>query len=147
MWDYLYEVKICNKSCYILPRQLWIRPRRSWPPCWTVSIPSFSPLLRLWRTGGQHQIFSLARELSKLITWLYYWRIIKKSSTWSFVYSFSKVKFVAKNTWRMRKYARIFVRAHFMFREANSFPRVEESCELRARSIFFTGEAQCGRFS
>ena len=32
-----------------------------------------------------------------------------------------------------RKYARIFVRGHYLFREANSFPRVEleENCELR----------------
>ena len=32
-----------------------------------------------------------------------------------------------------RKYARIFVRGHYLFREANSFPRVQlkENCELR----------------
>ena len=32
-----------------------------------------------------------------------------------------------------RKYARIFVRGHYLFREPNSFPRVklEENCELR----------------
>ena len=32
-----------------------------------------------------------------------------------------------------RKYARIFVRGHYLFREANSFPRAkpEENCELR----------------
>ena len=32
-----------------------------------------------------------------------------------------------------RKYARIFVRGHYLFREANSFPRakLEEICELR----------------
>ena len=32
-----------------------------------------------------------------------------------------------------RKYARIFVRGHYLFREANSFPRakLEEDCELR----------------
>ena len=32
-----------------------------------------------------------------------------------------------------RKYARIFVRGHYLFREANSFPRakLEENCELR----------------
>ena len=31
-----------------------------------------------------------------------------------------------------RKYARIFVRRHYLFREANSFPRakLEENCEL-----------------
>ena len=31
------------------------------------------------------------------------------------------------------KYARIFVRGHYLFREANSFPRgkLEENCELR----------------
>ena len=32
-----------------------------------------------------------------------------------------------------REYARIFVRGHYLFREANSFPRakLEENCELR----------------
>ena len=32
-----------------------------------------------------------------------------------------------------RKYARIFVRGHYLFREANSFPtaKPEENCELR----------------
>ena len=32
-----------------------------------------------------------------------------------------------------RKYSRIFVRGHYLFREANSFPRakLEENCELR----------------
>ena len=32
-----------------------------------------------------------------------------------------------------RKYARIFVRGHYLFREANSFPRakLEENCEPR----------------
>ena len=32
-----------------------------------------------------------------------------------------------------RKYVRIFVRGHYLFREANSFPRakLEENCELR----------------
>ena len=32
-----------------------------------------------------------------------------------------------------RKYARMFVRGHYLFREANSFPRaqLEENCELR----------------
>ena len=32
-----------------------------------------------------------------------------------------------------RKYARIFVRGHYLFREANSFPRakLEENCELQ----------------
>ena len=32
-----------------------------------------------------------------------------------------------------RKYALIFVRGHYLFREANSFPRakLEENCELR----------------
>ena len=32
-----------------------------------------------------------------------------------------------------RKYARIFVRGHYLFREANNFPKakLEENCELR----------------
>ena len=34
-----------------------------------------------------------------------------------------------------RKYARIFVRGHYLIREANSFPRakLEEICKLRGR--------------
>ena len=34
-----------------------------------------------------------------------------------------------------RKYARIFVRGHYLFREGNSFPRakLEENCELRGK--------------
>ena len=121
MWDYLYEVKICNKSCFILPRQLWIRPRHSWPPCWTVSIPSFSPLLRLWRTGAQHQIFSLPRELSKLITWLYYWGIIKK-----WVHDLSYIRFQKSSSLR-----KILEGCGNMlgYLSANSFPKVEENCE------------------
>ena len=36
-----------------------------------------------------------------------------------------------------RKYARIFVRGHYLFREAISFPRakLEENCELRKEQI------------
>ena len=38
-------------------------------------------------------------------------------------------------TWEIyaRKYAGIFVRGHYLFREANSFPRakLEENCDLR----------------
>ena len=36
-----------------------------------------------------------------------------------------------------RKYARIFVRGHYLFREANGFPRakLEENCELRETEI------------
>ena len=36
-----------------------------------------------------------------------------------------------------RKYARIFVRGHYLFREANSFPRakLEENCELPGTDI------------
>ena len=43
-----------------------------------------------------------------------------------------------------RKYARIFVRGHYLFREANSFPRakLEENCELRgAGEYLVTGRA------
>ena len=38
-----------------------------------------------------------------------------------------------------RKYARIFVRGHYMFREANSFPRakLQENCELKGFSEVF----------
>ena len=62
------------------------------------------------------------------------------------------VKYVQKVVWTRvvyinnslhlaRKYAGIFVRGHYLFREANSFPRakLEENCELRklwARVMF-----------
>jgi len=38
-----------------------------------------------------------------------------------------------------RKYARIFVRGHYLFREANRFPRakLEENCELRRTDSVF----------
>ena len=39
----------------------------------------------------------------------------------------------------VRKYAGIFVRGHYLFRETNSFPRVEleENCELLGRTRHF----------
>ena len=41
-------------------------------------------------------------------------------------------KYINNNHHLARKYARIFVRWHYLFREANSFPRakLEENCEL-----------------
>ena len=39
-------------------------------------------------------------------------------------------RFQANSRHLARKYARIFVRVHYLFREANSFPRLEENCEL-----------------
>ena len=53
-----------------------------------------------------------------------------------------------------RKYARIFVRGHYLFREANSFPRakLEENCEFRGtdnvqgqicKHIFAANEGYC----
>ena len=45
---------------------------------------------------------------------------------WLFYYTNNNLHFA-------RKYARIFVRGHYLFREANSLPRakLEENCELR----------------
>ena len=42
-------------------------------------------------------------------------------------------KYINNSLHLARKYARIFVRGHYLFREANSFPRakLEENCELR----------------
>ena len=56
-----------------------------------------------------------------------------------------------------RKYAQIFVRGHYLFREANSFPRakLEENCELRgadnvqgqiSEHIFAPNEGYCGYY-
>ena len=42
-------------------------------------------------------------------------------------------KYINNSLHLARKYAMIFVRGHYLFREANSFPRakLEENCELR----------------
>ena len=42
-------------------------------------------------------------------------------------------KYINNSLHLARKYARIFVRGHYLFREGNSFPRakLEENCELR----------------
>ena len=47
------------------------------------------------------------------------------------------VGYINNNCHLARKYARIFVSGHYLFREANSFPRakLEENCELQ---IFFS---------
>ena len=39
--------------------------------------------------------------------------------------------------WREINYARIFFRGHYLFREANGFPRakLEENCELRTDNV------------
>ena len=49
----------------------------------------------------------------------------------------SSVIYINNSLHLARKYARMFVRGHYLFREANSFPRakLEENCELR---IFFS---------
>ena len=46
-------------------------------------------------------------------------------------------KYINNSLHLARKYARIFVRGHYLFREANSFPRakLEENCELRVISV------------
>ena len=43
------------------------------------------------------------------------------------------VEYINNSRHLARKYARIFVRGHYLFREANSLPRakLEENCELR----------------
>ena len=44
-----------------------------------------------------------------------------------------------------RKYTRIFVRGHYLFREANSFPRakLEENCELR---VYYPSVLKIGEY-
>ena len=44
-----------------------------------------------------------------------------------------------------RKYARIFVHGHYLFREANSFPRakLKENCELRRNQILSVDKYLC----
>ena len=44
-----------------------------------------------------------------------------------------RIEYINNSLHLARKYARIFVRGHYLFREANSFPRakLEENCELR----------------
>ena len=46
---------------------------------------------------------------------------------------FSTEHYINNSLHLARKYAQIFVRGHYLFREANSFPRakLEENCELR----------------
>ena len=45
----------------------------------------------------------------------------------------ARVGYINNSLHLARKYAQIFVRGHYLFREANSFPRakLEENCELR----------------
>ena len=42
-------------------------------------------------------------------------------------------EYINKSRYLARKHARVFVHGHYLFREANSFPRakLEENCELR----------------
>ena len=49
------------------------------------------------------------------------------------LYLFRLVNYINNSLHLARKYARIFVRGHYLLREANSFPRakLEENCELR----------------
>ena len=44
-----------------------------------------------------------------------------------------EIKYINNSLHLARKYARIFVRGHYLFRVAKSFPRaqLEENCELR----------------
>ena len=51
--------------------------------------------------------------------------------------AYPSIPFYINNSLHLaRKYARIFVRGHYLFREANSFPKakLEENCELRILS-------------
>ena len=94
-----------------------------------------------------HQIFSLARDWSKRVTWhnmpqpkLGNIRVIFPNP--SDIPQFSKLaRDCAKNIWRiintvvsicLQKYARIFVLGHYLFLEAHSFPRasLSENCSL-----------------
>ena len=54
-------------------------------------------------------------------------------TVYNWIIPWARVGYVNKSRHLARKYARIFVRGHYLFREANSFPRakLEENCELR----------------
>ena len=43
------------------------------------------------------------------------------------------LRYIYNSLYVVQKYARIFVRGHYLFQHANSFPRakLEEKCELR----------------
>ena len=68
---------------------------------------------------GEYRIFGTIRQVEFSVCHLH---LI--SDTW---------KYINNSLHLARKYARIFVRGHYLFREANSFPRakLEENCELR----------------
>ena len=54
--------------------------------------------------------------------------------TWyNIVMQSSLVVYINNSRHLARKHAQVFVRGHYLFREANSFPRakLEENCELR----------------
>ena len=58
---------------------------------------------------------------------------VSRSETWRSVLFEIEIPCINNSLHLARKYARIFVRGHYLFREANSFPRakLEENCELR----------------
>ena len=61
-------------------------------------------------------------------TFLYFGGVFNKT-----IILLALVGYINNSRHLARKYARIFVRGHYLFRKANSFPRakLEENCELR----------------
>ena len=59
---------------------------------------------------------------------LYFWGVFNKA-----IITLALVGYINNSLHLVRKYTRLFVRGHYLFREANSFPRAqpEENCELR----------------
>ena len=64
-----------------------------------------------------------------LITTLASWASSRRST----IFPFNTVAYINNSRHLARKYAQIYVRGHYLLREANSFPRakLEENCELR----------------
>ena len=86
-----------------------------------------------------HQIFSLARDWSKHITWpnipqLKLGNIQEYSPIFKTAHIAKKIWWIIKTTASIwgRKYAWMFVFGHYLFHVANSFPRMklEENCSL-----------------
>ena len=76
---------------------------------------------------------SIKSDQSKLITW--YSKI--PGDVMTFIPR-ARVEYIYNSRHLARKYSRIFVRGHYLFREENSVPRakLEENCELRGRDKY-----------
>ena len=81
-----------------------------------------------------HRVFRCNERIMEKLP--YHFSLFPASSFYSFFACVSEgpgFEYINNSRHLARKYARIFVRGHYPFREANSFPRakLEENCELR----------------